>query len=327
MFHLHRGEVLGFAVLGGLTALLALLLAGGSTRIDWGAFVSGFVFYGTIMAFGLWFRLFGRLPRLSATLIALGFFPIFASLLAMINYLQFPLARPLIDAHLMRIDAALGYDWAAGVAWLAERPRLSAAMAFVYLMALPQLGILLLWLGLTGRLVQLHRLVLTGMIAGMLTVAFWTAFPSFGPSPHVDLDPETARRAGVLVTNAYGAHLMDLAANGIAVIDKHQILGVIGFPSFHIVMGVLAAWFARGTRLAWPMALSCAVMVPATALHGGHHLVDLAGGAAAFALALWLCGRLLPAGAQVITSGAARPVRARSPVSASTAAATPDSAA
>lgn len=62
-------------------------------------------------------------------------------------------------------------------------------------------------------------------------------------------------------------------------------------------------------------------MIPATALHGGHHLVDLIGGALLFVAALALARRLLPLD-QVMTSGAVRPVRAASPVSASIAVAT-----
>lgn len=326
MFFLHHGERLGFVVLGVLAVVLGVLQAMLPVEIVWGAFATGHVIYGTLMAFGLYFRLFGRLPRLSLTLIALGFYPIYASLLALITYLQFPLDRPLIDPLLMRLDAALGYDWVAGVTWLAEYPQMSRAMATVYLAALPQLALLLLWLGLTGRVAQLHRMLLTGMLAGIVTVGFWAAFPSFGPSAFAVLDPEIAARAGAVVTNDYGAYLMRLAEIGLSRIEKHQILGTIAFPSFHIVMAALGLWFARGTWLWWPCLAMGVIMVPATALHGGHHLVDLAGGIAVFALSLWVVGRLLP-GDQVTTSGAARPVRAASPVRASTAATTGASAA
>lgn len=317
MFFLHPGERLSFAVLAALAAVLAAYVLAGGTPVDWAAFLGGLVLYGGIMAVGLWLRLFGRLPRLSMTLIAAGFYPIFATLLALINYMQFPFAMPLIDPLLLRLDAALGYDWAAGVAWLARNPELSAVLRAVYTSSLYQLGGLLVVLGLMGRALALHRLLLTGMIAGMLTLAFWSVFPSFGPSAFVALDPEVAARAGVVVTNDYGAFLMQLAQIGPSRIEGHHILGTVAFPSFHIVMAALGFWFARGTWLLWPMAGAGALTVPATALHGGHHLVDLAGGLAVFALALAAARMLLPA--QVITSGAVRPSRADSPASASAA--------
>lgn len=321
MSGLHRGEQLGLAVLAALAVVLCAYQFSGRVEIAWDAFVSGFILYGIIMGFGFWFRLFGRFPRLSATLIALGFYPIYASLLALVTYMQFPFQRPLIDPLLLRIDAALGYDWVAGVTWLADYPAISQILARVYVSALPQLAILLLVLGLSGRVMALHRLLLTGMIAGIGLVVFWTLFPSFGPAAFLVLDPEVAARARVLVSNEYGAELMRLAEEGIGRVEKHQLLGTVAFPSFHIVMGILAFWFARGTWLVWPTAVTGMLMVPATALHGGHHAVDLIGGGILFALALAITRQLLPAD-QVITSGAARPVRAAIPASASTAAMT-----
>lgn len=321
MFYLHRGERLGFAILAFLAGALTLQHWVSEAQVVWSAFIDGFILYGLIIALGVVLRLWGRVPRLSLTLIALGFYPIYASLLALIGYMQFPLSRPLIDPVLLSLDARLGYDWAAGVAWLAEHPRVSRVLSIVYLSALPQLAVLLIVLGAQGRVVALHRLLLTGMLAGMGMIACWSVFPSFGPSAFVELDPEVAVRSGVLVTNAYGAQLLALAEQGIGRIEKHQLLGTVAFPSFHILMAVLAWYFARGTFLAWPYAVINLAMIPATALHGGHHLVDLIGGALLFVAALALARRLLPLD-QVMTSGAVRPVRAASPVSASIAVAT-----
>lgn len=315
MFYLHRGERLGFLILAALGGLPAALHLRGQAVVVWAAFVDGFVFYRAIMAIGLVLRIAGRMARPSLTLIALGFYPVYASLLALVGYMQFPLTRPTIDSLLIRIDAALGYDWAAGVAWLAGHPGLSRRLAWVYLSALPQLALLLVVLGALGRVSALHRMLLTGMIAGLVMIAFWSLWPSFGPSAVVPLDPALAARAGVLVSNDYGAELMRLAAEGIGRIEKHRLLGTVAFPSFHILMAMLAVWFARGTWLFGPYAAVNLAIVPATALHGGHHLVDLIGGLMLFALALFCASRLIPAG-QVITSGAVRPVRAASPVSA-----------
>jgi hypothetical protein len=326
MFRLWQGERIGFAILAVLGAVLALQHQRGQAEVVWAAFVDGFVFYGLIMSAGLGLRLAGRLPRLSLTLVALGFYPIYASLLALVGYMQFPLSRPTIDPLLLRIDAAFGYDWAAGVAWLARHPELSRLLAAVYLSALPQLALLLLVLGALGRVAALHRMLVTGMIAGIVMMAFWSLWPSFGPSVLVPLDPAAAARSGVLVTNAYGAELLRLASEGIGRIEKHQLLGTVAFPSFHMFMALLAAWFARGTWLFWPYLLLNSLMIPATALHGGHHAVDLVGGGLLFAGAHAAACRLVPAD-QVITSGAVRPVRAAIPASASTAAATPASAA
>lgn len=326
MSNLHRAEVLALGILLTLGGVLWVLAHSSPVEVLWSSFLPAIYVLGAVLAFGLWFRLFGRLPRLATTLLAMGIFPMFTNLAALIAYLQFPFDRPLIDPLLLRIDAMLGYDWGVGVAWMVGWPQASAVMRVVYLAAIPQLGVLVLWLGLTGRLEQMHRLLLTGIVSCLATLAFWIAFPSIGPSAFVMLDPAIEAASGVLVTNAYGAHLLHLAEVGPEVIAHHKLLGMVAFPSFHVVMGLLAAWFARGTLLNWPFWITCAIMMPATALHGGHHLVDLFGGVAFFAASVWAVGRLLGT-PHVITSGAVRPVRALIPASASTAAATSDSAA
>ena len=309
MFHLHPGERLCFVLIALLGAVLALLHLRGQAEVVWSAFVGGFVLYGAVMAAGLGLRLAGRLPRLSLTLVALGFYPIYASLLALVGYMQFPLHRPLIDDTLFAIDAALGYDWTAAVTWLSQHPDFALVLRYVYLSSLPQLLVLLLVLGALGRVQHLHRLLLTGMLAGILMMAFWSLWPSFGPSAYLHPDPAVMAAAHLLVTPDYGAQLMDLAQNGIGRIEKHQMLGTVAFPSFHILMACLAPWFARRTWLFWPYLCASLLMVPATLTHGGHHLIDVAGGIALFVLAHALACRALPDDGHAVahrTAGALR---------------------
>jgi len=293
MFHLYPGERLSFLIILLLGAVLGLLHLRGQAEVVWSAFVGGFILYASVMTLGLVMRLLGWLPRMSLTLVALGFYPIYASLLALVGYMMFPLQRPLIDEALFKIDAALGYDWVAAVTWLAQYPDFARALSWVYLSSLPQLLVLVLVLGALGRAEQLHRLLVTGMIAGLVMVAFWSLWPSFGPSAYLQPDMAVMAAAHLLVTPEYGAQLMDLAQNGIGRIEKHQMLGTVAFPSFHILMACLAPWFAWRTWLFWPYLTLSVLMVPATLVHGGHHLVDVAGGVMLFALSYALCKRAL----------------------------------
>lgn len=298
MFFLYHGERIGVGIILAVSATLALLVAQGQTQIVWDAFIHGFVFYGIIMVSGLLLRCRGWLPRTSLTLVAVGFFPIFSSVMALTGYMMFPLQRPLVDETLFAIDHALGYDWVAAVTWLADYPLLSTVLKYVYLSALPQLLILLIVLGVQGRVIALHRMVVTGMVAGCLMTAFWTVFPSFGPSAYLDVPANVIARAGLLVTPDYGAQLMDLARNGLEQIEKHQLLGTMAFPSFHILMATLALFFARGTWLFWPYAVANTLMIPATLTHGGHHLIDMPGGVLLFVCSYAIARQMLPQTAQ-----------------------------
>lgn len=299
MFFLYRGERIAICIILSVCAVLALLLTLGHTRIAWDAFIHGFIIYGIIMVAGWLLRVRGWLPRVSLTLVAVGFFPIFSSVTALTGYMMFPLQRPLVDDGLFAIDRMLGYDWVAAVTWLADYPALAVVLKYIYLSALPQLLILLIVLGVQGRVLALHRMVVTGMLAGCVMTTFWSIFPSFGPSAYLDVPADVIARAGLLVTPDYGAQLMDLAQNGLAVVEKHQLLGTMAFPSFHILMATLAVVFARGTWLFVPYLAANVLMVPATLTHGGHHLVDVPGGLALFVIAYTLARWMLPDRARV----------------------------
>lgn len=261
--------------------------------IVWGGFAAGIGLFGIIAAFGLLLRLRGYSVHVASMLVVIGLFPIFASVLSVATMLAFPLQRPLIDDLLFSIDAALGYHWDAAVILLAEYPRFSALLGKIYLSSFPQLLILAIYLGLTRRAVQMHHLLLTGMIAAIMTLAFWLIWPSFGPSAYLSLAPEVLEATGLVVTPQYGAVLMHFAEVGVPKIESHLVLGSVAFPSYHIVMALMVVWFARGTVLFWPALAVNLLMIPATLTHGGHHLIDLPGGLLGFALATVLAGRLL----------------------------------
>ncbi len=289
---LPSAERLACLIVGVLMLLVALRGQFGPTPIIWPSFTSKLLMPLAFLVTGLALRLFTANARSAAVLVAMGLYPLFATALSLACYLAFPLSRPLIDEQLMALDA-LFFDWGAAVARMAEYPTLSALLRWVYLSSLFQLLALLLWLGATGRVARLQALQLTGMLAGCMTLAFWLIWPSFGPSAHIALAPGTEAAANLLVTNAYGAHLMHLAEHGVARIENHLLLGTVAFPSFHIVMAFMAVAFSRGTLLFWPLVVLNLLMVPATLVHGGHYAVDLLGGAVVFALALHLVGRLM----------------------------------
>lgn len=293
MFFLYRAERISCAILCLLALSLSILQALGGTRIFWPAFLGGLTLFGLIVMIGLGLRVLGVLPRLSQTLFALGLLPIYSTFLALIGYMFFPLNRPLVDDLLFAADASLGYDWAVLVKWLAAHPDFSALLRLIYLSSFYQLALLLIYLGLTGRRQALHAMVVTLMVSGILVTAFWAVWPSFGPAAYIDIPADVAAASQLLVTPEYGAHLMRLAQDGMDAVGEHMILGAVAFPSFHIVMAMIAVWFARGTWLVWPYTAANMLMIPATLGHGGHHLTDLVGGVVLFVFAFMLMKHLL----------------------------------
>jgi len=295
MTYLHRGEWLALGIIATVVLWTAIAQVIGQIDIDWGSFVPGIRFYGLIAAFGLLIRLRGQADHVAAMFMALGLLPVFASVLSIANMAAFPLQRPLIDETLFAIDRAFGYEWDKAVAWLAAYPEFSHLLAKIYQSSFPQMFALVLMLGLTRRVATLHHFLLTAMITSLLTLAFWLVWPSFGPSAYLQIAPEVIAASGLVVTPDYGAVLMHFAEHGVGRVESHLVLGTVAFPSYHIVMALLVVWFARGTWMFWPALAVNIFMIPATLIHGGHHMIDLAGGCVSFAFATMFAGRLLQA--------------------------------
>jgi membrane-associated phospholipid phosphatase len=72
-----------------------------------------------------------------------------------------------------------------------------------------------------------------------------------------------------------------LRDGSLSMIDMSAAQGIVSFPSFHTVLGIITAYALRGTRwLFVPILLLNAVMIVSTLPVGGHHLADVIAGAA-----------------------------------------------
>ncbi|WP_338041739.1 phosphatase PAP2 family protein [Methylobacterium organophilum] len=82
----------------------------------------------------------------SASLVA------FTLALAVLHYLTATLALPFADEMLARVEAALGFDWVAHIAFLAAHPSLSWWLALAYHSSGPQIAVVVIVLSACSRL-------------------------------------------------------------------------------------------------------------------------------------------------------------------------------
>ena len=71
-------------------------------------------------------------------------------------------------------------------------------------------------------------------------------------------------------------------------------MGLIAVPSFHIVMALVAiraSWTLAWAR--WPFFIVNLLVLPGTIVHGGHHLIDVFGGAFVTMAGLIAANRLI----------------------------------
>lgn len=237
------------------------------------------------LACGVGLRATGSRQALSLFLIYFAHLGVITMSMTILNASLFPISNPLIDPLLFRIDALIGYDWLGFVTFFSNYPEVSRLLKFVYGSHLIQIVLVILALSLNKNRERLQGMLATAVTATLLTIAFWFFFPSFGPSAFLSVPSEIAAAASLDVAE-HAAFLMRSADEGIPVLQSHNLDGMIAFPSFHIVMAVLATWFAWKTKLFPVLCVLNLAMIPATLLHGAHHIVDLFGGISFFLIAL-----------------------------------------
>ena len=290
---LYRAEWALVAVVLGLLALTFAFDALRPAQVIWSGYLVPIAASLMLVALGGFIRARRPMKRVAAFATGLGIFMAFSAVAGVFIYLIFPFSGPTIDPFLIRVDAALGYDWAALVIWLAGWPLLGQALALIYMTSIPQLVLVIAVLAWTTRITEMHRFLAVGILGMIVTVAVWWVFPSVGPTPFVAIPAEGAL-IGLVVGQAYADALMHLVTVGPGVIRADQTVGVIAFPSFHMFMACMTVWFSRRTPLFWGALGVNLLMVPATLSHGGHHLVDLIASVALFAAVVALCARLVP---------------------------------
>ena len=260
-----------------------------SAQIDWLAYTSIMSVVVVTVPLGLYYRIAGRSERIASALICSGSFIFFSACLSLFNYLLLPVSSQLMDPFLATVDSIVGFHWPSVMFWAAENPTLSAIFKFAYNTTLPQFATLVVILGLTGRARDLHVMISSVTITATLTICCWGLFPSMGPGTIYTLPNEVWSILGAVADHHYSAAIAELAEAGPGVISPTEIRGLIAFPSYHTVLAFTAMYAARNVPVINVLFLVLnLVMMTGIVIHGSHHLIDIIGGIAMFALGTWI---------------------------------------
>ncbi|RUM96122.1 hypothetical protein EET67_19195 [Pseudaminobacter arsenicus] len=293
-FRLWPAELFILKLSASLMALDACLILLRGSNIDIASYGAVIGLAVVLFAVGFAYRRTGRSEPIASTAICTGLLVLFTSSMSQFSYLLLPNPRPVIDAWLTAIDGLFGYHWPDALALSARHPLFNEAMRFAYLSTLPQMAILVVVLGLTGRIRTLQALIGSIAISGMLTVMFWGVFPSLGPSTLYAVSPEILATVRPVVDPEYGADITRLLHDGPSHLSPDEIRGLIAFPSYHTVLAATATYYSRKVSWAFPFFLIVNLIVlPAVLVHGGHHLVDIPAGFAVFAVSAFIAHRMV----------------------------------
>jgi hypothetical protein len=212
-------------------------------------------------------------------------------IMAPLTYLAAAAAMPLQDANLHAIDQALGLDWRGYLAFVDERPLLSALLAKSYAMIGSQILIVPLLLAALGRFCRLQQYILALALTLIATTVISIFVPAIGVYHHLDL---TAADHPNVTPASYLDCSRDLPLvrdGSLRHLDLFNLAGIVTFPSFHAASAVLYAWALWPIRWARPVVVIVnAAMVASTPVGGGHYFIDLFAGIAVTLLAIMVAG-------------------------------------
>lgn len=262
-----------------------------SSNIDWLAYGGVTAFTVVLLAIGSVYRLLNRSERIAAALVGTAGLMFFSMVMSLFNYLLLPIVRAPIDHQLAAIDAMFGFYWPHAMQIAAHYPMITTILKVAYLSTLPQLAVLIVVLGLSGRHRDMHVLLLAVVVTATLAICFWGLFPSLGAKSLYQLPPAIWAAVAPVVDQSYAEALKRMAIDGPGLISPNEIRGLIAFPSYHASLAFIALYSSRNLKYVFPIFLVLNVLIiPATFVHGGHHLIDPFAGMILFALGV-LCAK------------------------------------
>jgi hypothetical protein len=202
--------------------------------------------------------------------------------------LQFPMADHLLRAW----DDALWIDGLKIVDGLIRQGQwLFTIMAFVYNMTIPAFALCLILLALKGERVEAWRgaFCFVGALLTTCLVAMFVPAKGLGvwaPDDLFDRLPERSMRN-------FWPHFDQFYSGSDPVLRLEVVDGVVSFPSFHSIVGLLTflMWRKRVVTAA-PATIWLFFLLLATFPYGGHYFVDLLGGCIVattwFAMSRWI---------------------------------------
>ena len=242
-----------------------------------------------LLATGQYYRQWRGEEKIAVATTGAALFTLFTIVGSIFNYMLLPVPAARVDATLASIDSALGVHWPSIVNAVFERLLLNQILAIVYVSSLPQLLVVVLVLGFSSHHGQLHKFLLAGLFGALLVIGIWWVFPSSGASLVYGEGDLAKSGANLIVNHKYIVELNRIIAEGVTSISPKTALGLIGFPSFHMVMACMSVFYMMQYRILFAaMAGTNTLMLPAIVVHGNHHVTDVLAGAATFAVAAFL---------------------------------------
>ena len=289
---LLRPEKFAFTLTLVLMSVCAALAFAKGMVVDIAAYDLALMIVSFFFALGMFYRYIRMNEPLARACIGISLLLFAGQVIPVFNYLMLPYRIFGVDQVLAQIDSYFGFVWSSYATAMAKYPAFCGVLKTVYKSSLWQCALLLIVLGLFGKVLEVSRLMLAFIVSGITTIEVWSLFPSSTPAAFQPLTADVLSILHLTVDPVYGAKLVALSYTGSNFITPISMLGMVGFPSFHTVMAVLFVYYAWALKyLRIPAVVLTGLMLLAILLHGAHNLIDVFGGIAVAAFSIWFASK------------------------------------
>lgn len=199
----------------------------------------------------------------------------------LLSYLASTLNFAEQDAAFYALDRSLGLDWLAYLKAVDARPWLGTILGLAYASILPQIIVLVIALGFSGRGEAARIMVLAMMLAALVSVAISAVVPAVAMFVHLGLTPADYPNLNPGAAFVHVADITALRSGAPFTVDLSKAEGIITFPSYHAAVALLmllAGW--AHPLLRWPFLVLNLLMIASTPIDGGHYFIDVFAGLA-----------------------------------------------
>ena len=221
--------------------------------------------------------------------------------------LSYPLAAaafPYRDADLHAVDLWLGFNWRDYLHFFNEHPVIGMVGKIAYCSMRPQFLLVIGALVVTSRFIRLQQYIVAITLALIITLLVFAFAPAVASYAFLQVPPSDYANLAPSVPYEHIRHLEAMRTGANFVISERNLEGLITFPSFHTVCGLLFIWALFPLRrLRWWVVALNVLMILATPIEGAHYFIDLIGGAVVAGLAIYGANLMVPE----LRAGAASP--------------------
>lgn len=212
---------------------------------------------------------------------------VFASSLPVLlwTYAAINLNLPLADPQLIRMDAALGFNWYSFIGYVDASPTLAWLLAEAYSSFHLQLLFLPILLVVLGREQRAYAMIFAYYVLCVISSVISIWYPALGTYVMYGVEAETLSNINAKFGYFFLEQFHAVREAGPFVLRLDESAGILTFPSVHAGVAALCAWAAWDVKwLRIPFGLLNVAMAVSAVSHANHYFVDVIAGVAIAAL-------------------------------------------